>query len=113
TETKDCHYEIELVVAIGTGGRDIAVETAANHIYGYAIGLDMTRRDLQNAAKKGGRPWETGKAFDGSAPIGPIVPVKDVGHPDKGAITLAVNGVQKQHGDLADMIWHQAEIVSN
>ena len=100
------------MVAIGTGGRDIAVETAANHIYGYAIGLDMTRRDLQNAAKKGGRPWETGKAFDGSAPIGPIVPVKDVGHPDKGAITLSVNGKEHQRGDLSDLIWSVPETIA-
>jgi len=112
TETRDCHYEIELVVAIGTGGRDIAVETAANHVYGYAIGLDMTRRDLQNAAKKGGRPWETGKAFDGSAPIGPIVPAKDVARPDKGAITLSVNGREHQRGDLSDLIWSVPETIA-
>ena len=111
-ETRDCHYEIELVVAIGTGGRDISVETAANHIYGYAIGLDMTRRDLQNAAKKGGRPWETGKAFDGSAPIGPIVPAKDVAHADKGAVTLSVNGREHQRGDLSDLIWSVPETIA-
>ncbi|CAG9175182.1 fumarylacetoacetate hydrolase family protein [Cupriavidus respiraculi] len=110
--SNNVHYEVELVVAIGKGGRDIPVEQASGHVFGYAIGLDMTRRDLQNESKKTGRPWETGKAFDHSAPIGPIVPVADVGHPAKGAVTLAVNGVEKQRGDLSDLIWSVPEMVS-
>lgn len=110
--SNNVHYEVELVVAIGKGGRDIAVEQAASHVFGYAIGLDMTRRDLQNESKKTGRPWETGKAFDRSAPIGPIVPVADIGHPQKGAVTLSVNGNEKQRGDLSDLIWSVPEMVS-
>jgi fumarylpyruvate hydrolase len=81
-------------------------------VYGYAIGLDITRRDLQNEAKKTGRPWETGKAFDGSAPIGPIVPASRIGHPAQGAITLAVNGVEQQRGDLSDLIWSVPETIA-
>lgn len=106
------HYEVEMVVAIGKGGRDIPVEQAASHVFGYAIGLDMTRRDLQNESKKTGRPWETGKAFDHSAPIGTIIPVEAIGHPERGAVTLAVNGVEKQRGDLSDLIWSVPEMVS-
>ncbi|MBY4896544.1 fumarylacetoacetate hydrolase family protein [Cupriavidus sp. AU9028] len=110
--SNNVHYEVELVVAIGKGGRDIPVEQAASHVYGYAIGLDMTRRDLQNESKKTGRPWETGKAFDRSAPIGPIVRVEDIGHPERGAITLSVNGAEKQRGDLSDLIWSVPEMVA-
>lgn len=110
--TSNCHYEVELVVAIGKGGKDIAEADAASHVFGYALGLDMTRRDLQNESKKTGRPWETGKAFDKSAPIGPIVPVSAIGHPEKGAVTLSVNGVEKQRGDLSDLIWSVPEMVS-
>lgn len=110
--TSNCHYEVELVVAIGKGGKDIAEADAASHVFGYALGLDMTRRDLQNESKKTGRPWETGKAFDKSAPIGPIVPVSAIGHPGTGAVTLSVNGVEKQRGDLSDLIWSVPEMVS-
>ncbi len=110
--SNNVHYEVELVVAIGKGGRDIPVEQAASHVFGYAVGLDMTRRDLQNESKKTGRPWETGKAFDHSAPIGPIVPVQAIGHPERGAVTLTVNGEEKQRGDLSDLIWSVPEMVS-
>ena len=113
TETRNYHYEMELVLAIGAPVFKVTPEAAVAAIWGYAAGLDMTRRDLQAEAKAAGRPWDTAKGFDQSAILGEIVRVSDVGRLDKGAITLAVNGVQKQHGDLADMIWHQAEIVSN
>ena len=109
--TANLHHEIELVVAIGTGGRDIAAADAFAHIWGYAVGLDMTRRDLQNDMKKQGRPWCIGKAFDQSAPIGPIVPVARTGELRSGAITLAVNGQPRQKGDLADLIWNVAETI--
>jgi fumarylpyruvate hydrolase len=111
-QTKNLHHEIELVVAIGTGGRDIAVADAAKHIWGYAIGLDMTRRDLQNEMKKQGRPWCIGKAFDESAPIGPLHPITRTGELTKGAISLSVNGAFKQKGDLAELIWNVAETIS-
>jgi fumarylpyruvate hydrolase len=103
--TKDYHYEIELVVAIGTIGVKVAPEHALALVYGYAVGLDMTRRDLQSQAKKTGRPWDYGKSFAQSAPISPIHRVADIGHPAKGAIWLDVNGTRKQTGDLADMVW--------
>ena len=109
--TRNLHHEIELVVAIGTGGRNIAAAAAPNHIYGYAIGLDMTRRDLQNEMKKQGRPWCIGKAFDQSAPIGPIVPISQSGQLLSGAITLSVDGVVKQTGDLKELIWSVAETI--
>ncbi|MCL4698040.1 MAG: fumarylacetoacetate hydrolase family protein, partial [Burkholderiaceae bacterium] len=109
--TKNLHHEIELVVAIGRGGRDIPAAQAADHIWGYAAGLDMTRRDLQNEMKKQGRPWSIGKAFDQSAPIGPLVPKARTGELTKGAITLAVNGQQKQKGDLAELIWSVNETI--
>ena len=111
TLTQDLHHEIELVVAIGTGGKNIRAADAARHIYGYAIGLDMTRRDLQNEMKKQGRPWCIGKAFDASAPIGPLHPIARTGALTTGAITLAVNGVQRQKGDLAELIWNVAETI--
>lgn len=111
-KTADLHHEVELVAAIGKGGCDIAVAAALDHIYGYAVGLDMTRRDLQAELKKQGRPWDLAKGFDQSAPLGPIQRADQVGHPRRGAITLAVNGVDRQRGDLADMIWSVAEIVS-
>ena len=110
--TKNLHHEIELVVAIGTGGRDIKVEDAAKHIWGYAIGLDMTRRDLQNDMKKQGRPWSIGKGFDQSAPIGPIHPIARTGELTKGAITVAVNGQQRQKGDLTELIWSVNETIA-
>jgi fumarylpyruvate hydrolase len=110
--TKNLHHEIELVVAIGTGGRDIAVEDAARHIWGYAIGLDMTRRDLQGEMKKQGRPWSIGKGFDQSAPIGPIHPIAATGELTRGAITVAVNGQPRQKGDLSELIWSVNETIA-
>jgi fumarylpyruvate hydrolase len=111
--TTNLHHEIELVVAIGRGGRNIPAAEAAEHIWGYAVGLDMTRRDLQNEMKKQGRPWCIGKAFEQSAPIGPIHPIARSGRLLKGAITLSVNGVQRQKGDLADLIWSVNEIIEH
>lgn len=111
-QTADLQHEIELVVAIGKDGADIAVGDALSHVYGYAAGLDMTRRDLQALAKKAGRPWEMAKAFDYSAPIGTIEPAEAIGHPDSGAITLSVNGVERQRGDLADQIWSVGEAIA-
>lgn len=109
--TANLHHEIELVVAIGTGGRDIAAADALQHIWGYAVGLDMTRRDLQNDMKKQGRPWCIGKGFDQSAPIGPLHPITATGALTAGAITLDVNGVRKQTGDLTELIWNVAETI--
>ena len=111
TLTANLHHEIELVVAIGTGGRDIPAADAAKHIWGYAVGLDMTRRDLQNEMKKQGRPWCIGKAFEQSAPIGPLHSIAATGELTRGAITLAVNGQQKQKGDLSELIWNVAETI--
>ncbi|WP_457389645.1 fumarylacetoacetate hydrolase family protein [Roseateles sp. P5_E1] len=113
TETRNYHYEMELVLAIGAPVFKVTPEAAVAAIWGYAAGLDMTRRDLQAVAKAAGRPWDTAKGFDQSAILGDIVRKSELGALDKGAITLAVNSVEKQHGDLADMIWNQAEIVSN
>lgn len=111
-ETKNCHYEMELVAAIGKGGKNIPVAQANDHIYGYALGLDMTRRDLQIEMRKIGRPWDLGKGFDHAAPIGPVHPVSDVGHPTRGAIWLKVNGQSKQHGDIGAMIWSIPETIA-
>jgi fumarylpyruvate hydrolase len=111
--TKDFQFEVELVVAIGKAGRNIAVEAAAKHIFGYAIGIDFTRRDLQREARDRAWPWEMGKSFDQSAPCGPIHPIAGTGEITKGAIALSVNGAQKQKGDIAQMIWNVAEIISN
>ncbi|TPE53027.1 fumarylacetoacetate hydrolase family protein [Amaricoccus solimangrovi] len=109
----DVHHEIELVVALGAGGRDIPAEEAEEKIFGYAVGLDMTRRDLQSLAKKAGRPWEVAKAFEASAPCGPIVPRGALGAPlSTGPVTLAVNGETRQRGDLADMVWSIPETIS-
>lgn len=110
--TKDLHHEIELIVAIGKGGSNIPVDTALDHVFGYGVGLDMTRRDLQGAAKKMGRPWEMGKAFDDSAPCTALKTVAMVGHPAKGAIWLKVNGQIKQKGDLTELIWNIPETIS-
>lgn len=110
--TRDLHHEIEMVVAIGKGGAEIPVEKALAHIYGYAVGLDMTRRDIQGEAKKMGRPWEMGKAFDNSAPCTAVKPVAMVGHPAKGAIWLKVNGKVTQKGDLSEMIWNVPDMIS-
>ena len=110
--THDLHHEIELVVAIGTGGDSIRADLALEHVYGYAAGIDMTRRDLQAAAKKAGRPWDMAKGFDQSAPIGPLAPARLIGHPGKGPITLSVNGVERQRGDLQEQIWSVAETIA-
>jgi len=110
--TKNYHYEVELVAALKSGGRDISIEKALDHVYGYALGLDMTRRDLQRGMGDQKKPWEIGKSFDHSAPIGPIHPVEKIGHFQKGAISLAVNGVEKQKADLSFMIWSVAEQIS-
>lgn len=110
--TKDLHHEIEMIVAIGKGGADIPVEKALDHVFGYGVGLDMTRRDVQGEAKKMGRPWEMGKAFDNSAPCTALKTVAMVGHPDKGAIWLKVNGEVRQKGDLAEMIWNVPETIA-
>ena len=112
SRTSDLHYEIELVVALGKGGKDLSVEDAAACIYGYAVGLDMTRRDLQGVAKKQGRPWEVGKAFDFGAPMGPIYPVEQVGVLEKAAIRLDVNGETRQQGCISQMIWKTAESIA-
>ena len=111
-KTEDVHHEIELVVALKTGGSDIPVETALDHVYGYAVGIDMTRRDLQAVAKKAGRPWEVAKAFEHSAPCSAIVPVSEIGHPQSAAITLKINGEQRQAGDLNQMIWKVPETIA-
>lgn len=109
--TSDLHHEIEMMVALKSGGRDIALEDALSHVWGYGVALDMTRRDLQGEAKKLGRPWEIGKSFEHSAPISPLLPVARVGHPSTGEITLHVNGALRQEGDLAQMIWKTPEII--
>jgi fumarylpyruvate hydrolase len=111
-KSKDVHYELEMVVAIGKGGVDITVETALDHVFGYAVGLDMTRRDLQGEAKKMGRPWEVGKAFEASAPCSAIVPAAQIGHPTSGAVWLDVNGTRKQTGDLNQLIWKVPEMIA-
>jgi fumarylpyruvate hydrolase len=111
-ETSNFHYEIELVVAIGKEGFDIPVEQARDYIFGYTVGNDLTRRDLQLEAREKGRPWDWGKAFDDSAVISPLRRIEDVGHPEHGRIWLAVNGETKQDQDIADLIWSVPEIVS-
>ncbi|MBX3644519.1 MAG: fumarylacetoacetate hydrolase family protein [Rubrivivax sp.] len=113
SQTANLHHEVELVVAIGRGGRDIPVAEASQHVWGYAIGLDMTRRDLQNDMKKQGRPWCIGKAFEQSAPIGPVHPIARTGRLDKGAITLHVDGQLRQKGDLSELIWSVDEIIAH
>ena len=112
TETKNLHHEMELVVAIGTGGADIAEADALKHVWGYAAGLDMTRRDLQNDAKKTGRPWDMGKAFDHSAPIGTLVPAAHFPDPTAGKLELRVNGAVRQVSDLSKLIWSVAETIA-
>jgi 2-keto-4-pentenoate hydratase/2-oxohepta-3-ene-1,7-dioic acid hydratase in catechol pathway len=110
--TKNYHYEVELVAALDKGGKNIPVEKALDCVYAYALGLDMTRRDLQRAMGDEKKPWEIGKSFDHSAPIGPLHLVRDIGHFTKGGINLKVNGVMKQNSDLANMIWSVAEQIS-
>lgn len=113
TLTGNLHHEIELVVAIGRGGRDIKGTDAINHIYGYAVGLDMTRRDLQNDMKKQGRPWCIGKAFDHSAPIGPITPAAEAGDIANAAIWVQVNGADRQRSNVSKLIWNIAETIEH
>ncbi|MDN0074330.1 fumarylacetoacetate hydrolase family protein [Crenobacter sp. SG2303] len=113
THTANYHYEIELVVAIGKGGRDIPVEQAAEHIFGYAVGLDMTRRDLQMKMREMGRPWEIGKAFDYSAPVSVLHPLAQTGEINSGAIVLTVDGETRQQSDLTHLIWSVSEIIAN
>jgi fumarylpyruvate hydrolase len=111
--TKDMHHEVELVVALKSGGRNIAVDKANDCIYGYAVGIDLTRRDLQIASRDLKRPWEVGKSFDYSAPCGAIKPASETGHPTKGKITLKCNGEIRQDGDLNQLIWNVPEIIAN
>jgi fumarylpyruvate hydrolase len=111
--THNLHHEIELVVAIGKGGRNILAADAAQHIYGYAVGLDMTRRDLQNEMKKQGRPWCIGKAFDHSAPIGSITPIAQAGDVNNAEISLQVNGTDRQRSNVAKLIWNVAETIEH
>ena len=110
--TSDMHYEIELVVALKSGGENIKVEDALSHVYGYGVGIDLTRRDLQGEAKKLGRPWEVGKAFEQSAPCTALVPAEKIGHPSEGRIWLSVNGTVKQDGNLNQMIWKVPEMIA-
>ena len=111
--SEDVHHEIELVVALDRGGANLAAEEALTHIFGYAVGLDMTRRDLQAEAKKMGRPWDAAKGFDFSAPCSPIWSVQQVGHPRSGVIYLDINGRRVQSGDLEQMIWKVPEIIAH
>jgi fumarylpyruvate hydrolase len=113
SQTTEYHQEIELVAAIGKAGRDIPVERANEHVWGYTVGLDMTRRDLQLKLRDKGRPWELGKAFDRSAPIAPLQPAERVGHPTRGAIWVQVDGQDRQCSDIAKLIWSVPEIVAN
>ncbi|MGU3666885.1 fumarylacetoacetate hydrolase family protein [Methylobacterium sp. A49B] len=111
-KTRSYHFEVEMVAALAGGGSDIPVASALDHVYGYAVGLDMTRRDLQDEAKKMARPWDLGKAADGSGPIGALHPASEIGHPRRGSITLSVDGETRQKGDLGDMIWSVAEQIA-
>lgn len=111
-ETSNYHYEIELVAAIGKGGSNITLADAPSHVWGYAVGLDMTRRDLQMKMREMGRPWEIGKAFDASAPIGPLYPVDQVGHLEKAVIKLDVNGTTKQSSTIDKLIWSVPETIA-
>lgn len=111
--TSDLHHEVELVVAIGKAGENISVEQARSHIWGYAIGLDMTRRDIQAQMKKEGKPWCIAKGFDHSAPIGPLMPIETTGEITSGPISLKVNGEVRQSGDLSDLIWNINEVIAH
>lgn len=110
--SSDVHHEVEMLVALKSGGANIPVDRALDHVYGYGLSLDMTRRDLQGEQKKMGRPWEIGKAFERSGPVGPLHPASKIGHPDQGAVTLTVNGEIRQQGDLNQMIWKVPEMIS-
>ena len=112
TETSDVHHEIEMVAALSGGGRNVSEEDALGLVFGYAVGIDFTRRDLQAEAKKLARPWEVGKAFDHAAPCGAIAPASEIGHPAKGAVTLDVNGERRQTGDLDQLIWTLPEMIA-
>jgi fumarylpyruvate hydrolase len=112
SRTANLHHEIELVVAIHGGGRDIPLERALEHVYGYAVGNDLTRRDLQFSAREQGRPWDVAKGFDGSAPVSAIRRAADIGHVERGAIWLEVNGETRQRANLSEMIWNVPEIVA-
>lgn len=112
TRTENLHHEVELVIAMGSGGSDISVAEASDHIFGYAVGVDLTRRDLQQQMKENGRPWDIGKSFDQAAPVGEIQPSWNIGHPRKGKINLSVNGKTRQKADLKDMIWSIDEIIA-
>jgi fumarylpyruvate hydrolase len=111
--TTNYHYEAELVAVVGKAGADIPVERALDHLYGYAVGLDMTRRDLQMKMREMGRPWEIGKAFDRSAPIGPVHRASEVGHIERGAIGLSVEGQMRQSSDVSKLIWSVAETIAD
>ena len=112
-QTVNLQHEVELVVALSKGGSDIAVDRALEYVFGYAIGFDLTRRDLQSRAKAKGQPWDMAKGFDQSGPVSAIVPAAAIGHPASGAIWLKVNGEIKQNGDLAQMSWKVAEVIAN
>ena len=111
-QSVDVHHEIELLVGLKSGGTNIPLESALDHVWGYGVSLDMTRRDLQGEAKKMGRPWEIGKAFERSGPVGPLKPVSEVGHPHQGRVVLKVNGATRQKGDLNQMIWKVPEMIA-
>jgi len=113
SQSENVHFEIELVVAIAKGGVNISIEDALDHVYGYGLGIDMTRRDIQSKAKQDGKPWESAKSFDHSAPISPIRPASEIGHPDSGRIWLAVNGKVRQDCDLNLQIWNVQEGISH
>jgi fumarylpyruvate hydrolase len=112
SETSNVHHEVEMIVALQSGGSNISEQDAYKHVYGFATALDMTRRDLQGAAKKNGKPWEIGKAFEHSAPMGIISPLSQVGTMQTGVIALSINGVEKQRGDLKMMIWSVPKIIA-
>ena len=111
-ETNDVHFEVEMIVALKSGGANIEIADAMQLVFGYGVGLDMTRRDLQGEMKKLGRPWEIGKAFERSAPMGPLVPINKTGHLDSGVISLSVDGTVRQNGDLNQMIWKVPEQIA-
>ncbi|MCH6566671.1 MAG: fumarylacetoacetate hydrolase family protein [Proteobacteria bacterium] len=113
SQSENVHFEIELVVAIAKGGVNISIEDALDNVYGYGLGIDMTRRDIQSEAKQDGKPWESAKSFDHSAPISPIRPASEIGHPDSGRIWLAVNGEVRQDSDLNLQIWNVQEGISH
>lgn len=110
--TLDLHHEVEMIVALGTGGHAIPVESALDHVFGYGVGLDLTRRDLQALAKSKGQPWDAAKAFDRSAPVSALHAAETIGHPGKARLTLAVNGSERQSADIADMIFAVPEIIA-